>query len=125
MINLIPASTWNELDARNMENIGEGHWIVRLDPTRISYAPSHREITLEKINSAAEEEILCRRLCHEWYPSGTIYSLVHDTESGEDYFMPEIPGEMLEEYQERRFGPCASMIELFDGIVDMDMQPAE
>ena len=122
---LFSQNTFKELDARNADNPGEGRWIVSLEPTRFSYAPSYREFLLEQLNCYAEDEIHCRRFGHEFYPSGTRFSLIHDTESGEDYWFSEFPGEALEEHQQRRFGPCASMIELFDGIVDMDMQPAE
>ena len=83
---------FNELDARNVENIGEGHFVIDAESHRIIYIPSHRELVLERINLEAEQEITCRRFGEELYPNGTTFSLIHDVETGEDYFMPELPG---------------------------------
>lgn len=125
MMNITTAAMHNELDTRNAENIGEGRWIIGFDPTSFAYIPSHRELVLEQIDREAEDEINCRRFGQELYAAGTTFSLIHDIESGEDYFMPEMPGDELEEHQERRFGPCSTLVELFDSVIDMDMQAAE
>ena len=116
---------FNELDARNVENIGEGRFVIAAESHRIIYIPSHRELVLERINLEAEQEITCRRFGEKLYPNGTTFSLIHDVETGEDYFMPELPGYKMSEDQQRRFGPCATLVELFDGIIDMDMQEGE
>ena len=116
---------FNELDARNAENIGEGRFVITTESHRIIYLSSHRELVLERINLEAEQEITCRRFGEELYPNGTTFSLIHDVETGEDYFMPELPGYKMSEDQQRRFGPCSSLVELFDAIIDMDMQEGE
>lgn len=121
MMHITTAAMHTELNTRNAENIGEGRFVAA-ESHRIIYIPSHRELVLERINFEAEQEITCRRFGEELYPNGTTFSLIHDVETGEDYFMPELPGYKMSEDQQRRFGPCTSLVELFDAIIDMDMQ---
>lgn len=125
MMHITTTAMHTELDARNVENIGEGRFVIAAESHRIIYIPSHREIVLEQIAVYAEQENEFHRLGHELFTDGTTFSLIHDAETGEDYFMPELPDAELNECQERRFGPCTSLVELFDGIIDMDMQEGE
>lgn len=125
MMHITTTAMHTELDARNAENIGEGRFVIAAESHHIIYIPSHRELVLEQIAVYAEQEKEFQRLGHELFTEGTKFSLIHDVETGEDYFIPELPGAELDEYQQRRFGPCASLVELFDAIIDIDMQEGE
>lgn len=116
--------TSRELETLNAQNLGEGSW--KISPEMgVVYIPSYREHLLEKIAQEAEEEVFLRQFGQPLYGDGTQYSLVRNTEYGEDYFRPEEPGTELDRDEVRRHGPYSSLIELFDAIIDVDMQEAE
>lgn len=111
-----------ELRRLDSENIGEGTWTLWPEPKGFRYIPSHRERVLENIACRTEIELTLRSKGLSDYETGTTFMLVRDMDTGEDYYYHMDPGDRFYPDQMLRFGPFNSLIELFDAIIDEEIQ---
>lgn len=89
------------------------------------YLPSHRERILQEIAQNAEKEVSLRRSGLSLYEDSDQFFLVREIEHSEDYFRVIKSETELHNIEVRHCGPYHSLIEMFDDIIDVDMQDGD